>query len=259
MGPARLGTLLIAMGVMAACVGAPAALVSAQTPGSETEDGTVTVGEVTEPTASPPPAPSSPSSQTPAPAPSGDPDTPTPPPPGQDAGSDAATDVLAAQSTSAKTSSVSIQDGSSQSAYRFAPRSITVASGDTVIWTNDGTDPHDVTGDGLSSGTLSSGQDYSHKFNSPGSFNYICTIHPFMKGSVTVSGGGGGGSGGSGSGGGDPGLTGPGSESDAVSSAGAAGSDTQLPSTGQPITPLIAVGGALVLIGAFLRRRPQAG
>jgi LPXTG-motif cell wall-anchored protein len=79
-----------------------------------------------------------------------------------------------------------------------------------------------------------------------------------MKGSVTVSGGGGGGSGGSGSGGGDPGLTGPGSESDAVSSAGAAGSDTQLPSTGQPVTPLIAVGGMLIALGALLRRRARA-
>ena len=91
---------------------------------------------------------------------------------------------------------MAILDGNSQSAFRFSPSSLTVNTGDTVTWTNNGAEPHDVTGDGLASGTLNSGQGYSHTFATAGTYSYICSIHPFMKGSVTVlgasSGGGGG-------------------------------------------------------------------
>ena len=31
---------------------------------------------------------------------------------------------------------------------------------------------------GLASGILQEGQTYSHTFNSAGTFNYICSIHP---------------------------------------------------------------------------------
>jgi plastocyanin len=257
MGRARLGTLLIAAGVMSACLGNPAALVSAQSSASEVEAGTVEVGEVAQPAASPPPTPANPPSQAPPPG-SGNRQEVTPPP-GQGLEDDVSTGAPAAGSATSKTGSVSIQDGNSQSSFRFSPSSLTVASGDTVTWTNNGSEPHDVSGDGLSSGTLSPGQNYSHTFKGPGSFSYVCSIHPFMKGSVTVKGGGGGGGSDSGSGGGGTNVSGPGSESDAVNSAGAAGSDTQLPTTGRPVAPLLAVGGALVALGALLRRRPQAG
>jgi LPXTG-motif cell wall-anchored protein len=139
-----------------------------------------------------------------------------------------------------------------------------VSAGDTVNWTNNGNEPHDVSGDGLSSGLLNPGQGYSHTFNSPGTFDYICSIHPFnMKGSVTVlasSGGGGGNQSASGSGsssatGTGTSTTGPGSESAAGSSPDAAGTSGQLPSTGMPVLPLLGAGVGLVLVGALLRRR----
>ncbi len=144
---------------------------------------------------------------------------------------------------------MSILDGNSQSSFRFSPSSITVAAGDTVTWTNNGSasEGHDVSGSGgLGSGTLHSGQSYSHTFASPGTFSYICSIHPFMKGTVTVQGTSSGG--GDGGGGGDQAATpptgtsptSPGSESAAVTSADAAGSATQLPSTGMPLLPLLA-------------------
>jgi LPXTG-motif cell wall-anchored protein len=145
---------------------------------------------------------------------------------------------------------VAILDGNSQSAYRFSPSSLTVNTGDTVNWTNNGADPHDVTGSGLSSGTLNPGQGYSYTFDSAGDFSYICSLHPFMKGSVTVLAS----SGGESSSSQDP-STAPGSESAAVNSAGAAGSSTQLPSTGMPVLPLLATGLALMVGGALLRRR----
>jgi plastocyanin len=155
----------------------------------------------------------------------------------------------------ARSESVAILDGNSQSAYRFSPSSLTVNTGDTVNWTNNGAEPHDVTGSGLSSGTMQSGQSYSHTFASAGDFSYICSLHPFMKGSVTVlaSSGEGGSSSSQ-----DP-STGPGSESAAVNSSGAAGSSTQLPSTGLPVLPLLATGLALMLAGSLLRRRGRVG
>jgi LPXTG-motif cell wall-anchored protein len=258
----RLGALLIAAGVMSACLGNPAALVSAQSSAPEVEAGTVEAGDVPQPAAPPPPASSNPPPQSlPLPPSDSEGGAEATPPPAQGPRNGASTGGAVAHFTAAKAGSVSIQDGNSQSEYRFSPSSLTVASGDTVTWTNNGSLPHDVSGSGLSSGTLSPGQDYSHTFNSPGSFSYVCSIHPFMKGSVTVKGGGGGGDSNSGSGsqggGGDTGVTGPGSESSAVGSAGAAGSDTSLPSTGQAVAPLLAVGGALVLLGALVRRRAR--
>jgi plastocyanin len=166
--------------------------------------------------------------------------------------------------SAAGSASVSILDGNSQSAFRFSPSSITVGVGETVIWTNNGDAPHTVTGDGLGSPTLNNGQSYSHKFTSPGTVSYICSIHPFMTGTVIVEGtsSGGGGSGSSGSTGATPPSdasgSGSSSESQAVTSPDAAGTSTQLPSTGMPVLPLLIGGGALFLAGSLLRRGTRA-
>jgi LPXTG-motif cell wall-anchored protein len=162
--------------------------------------------------------------------------------------------------------SVSILDGNSQSAFRFSPSSITISTGETVTWTNNGTAPegHDVSGSGLGSGTLHNGQSYSHTFASPGTVSYFCSIHPFMKGTVTVEGtssGGGGDSDSSGSTGTSPSSgvagTGSSSESQAVTSPDAAGTASQLPSTGMAVLPLLAGGIGLLAAGALLRRRAR--
>ncbi len=243
------------------CLAAPAALVSAQAPAPAADSASDAVApeepsEAPAPQPEPPDAPPPPDA-TPSPAPTtpGEATEPTPAAPLPVA--ESSTSVSAAGSAS-----VSILDGSSQSAFRFSPSSITVGAGGSVTWTNNGSEPHDVTGSGLASGTLQSGQGYSHTFASPGTFSYICSIHPFMKGSVTVqaadSGGGGGASAvDPGSTQTSPGATAPGSESAAVTSPGAAGSATQLPSTGMPVLPPLAAGVALLLAGALLRRRAR--
>jgi plastocyanin len=255
---ARASTLLVAVGILTLCLAAPAALVSAQAPAPTADPGD---GQAMTPESpAEPPAPQPQPPEAPAPLPPDDPPEPSTgipepepaaPPPAPDEPAPPAAD--SAITVNAKTASVSILDGSSQSDYVFSPSSITVATGDTVSWTNNGNLPHDVTGDGLASGTLQSGQGYSHTFASAGSFSYICSLHPFMKGSVTVQAAGGEG----GSTDAPPAATAPSSESAAVTSAGAAGSDTQLPSTGMPVWPLLAAGGGLVLAGALLRRRAQ--
>ncbi len=148
--------------------------------------------------------------------------------------------------------------------FSFKPGSITVSSGDTVQWTNNGKVPegHDVSGDGLDSGVLQAGDSYSHTFGSAGNFSYICSIHPQMHGTVTVlarsSGSSGGSNGSSGGGSGSsgastPSVTGSGSESAAVSSPDAAGSGSSLPSTGSDMLRLATLGLVLLSFGLAVR------
>lgn len=174
------------------------------------------------------------------------------------------TGVTVARATASASKSVAIVD------YSFNPGAITVDAGDTVQWTNDGkvASGHTVTGHGLNSGVLHSGSSYSFTFSHPGTFSYMCTIHPFMKGSVTVlgrsAGGSGGSSGSSGNGSSGSGAasggssssaapTGPGSESAAVGSPTAAGTGSSLPSTGSDPLLLGTLGFVLMSLGLALR------
>ena len=75
--------------------------------------------------------------------------------------------------------------------FAFAPAAITVKVGSTVTWTNQDADAHTVTsqnGSGpLNSQPLNTGQSYSYTFTKPGTYSYLCTIHPFMTATVTVT------------------------------------------------------------------------
>ena len=70
----------------------------------------------------------------------------------------------------------------------FQPASTTVAAGTTVTWTWAGGVSHNVTfDDGVASRTQSSGT-YTRTFNTPGTYQYHCTIHgTMMSGSITVT------------------------------------------------------------------------
>jgi amicyanin len=75
--------------------------------------------------------------------------------------------------------------------FAFGPQSITVKVGATVTWTNDDQDPHTVTsqaGTGpLKSQTLNNGDTFKYTFTKAGTYDYLCTIHPFMTGTVVVT------------------------------------------------------------------------
>lgn len=75
--------------------------------------------------------------------------------------------------------------------FAFSPAALVVKAGATVTWTNQDGDPHTVTsqhsGGPLTSAALSTGQSYSYKFTTPGTYAYLCTIHPFMTATVTVT------------------------------------------------------------------------
>jgi plastocyanin len=71
----------------------------------------------------------------------------------------------------------------------FDPAEVTVSAGDTVTWTNDDSVGHDVTADSFSSGepgAMASGDTFEHTFEEAGSFDYVCTVHPGMEGTVVV-------------------------------------------------------------------------
>jgi len=63
--------------------------------------------------------------------------------------------------------------------FEFAPPVITVTTGSSVRWTNNGAFPHTSTGDtGLwGSGTLNAGDMFTRTFDAPGIYGYYCAFH----------------------------------------------------------------------------------
>jgi plastocyanin len=70
----------------------------------------------------------------------------------------------------------------------FAPKSIEVTAGTTVVWTNQDQLVHTITADDGSwdSGEIRPGTTWSRTFDKPGSYAFHCTPHPFMTGVVVV-------------------------------------------------------------------------
>jgi plastocyanin len=70
----------------------------------------------------------------------------------------------------------------------FSPGSLSVLAGDSVTWTNDDFFRHALAAvDGsFASGPLDGGATFSHVFDTPGTFAYVCTLHPFMTGRINV-------------------------------------------------------------------------
>lgn len=72
----------------------------------------------------------------------------------------------------------------------FSPAEITVNAGDTVTWKFSDRFPHNVQGMGdkamgINSPIMNTGE-WSYTFTAPGTFRYICSLHPQMRGTVTV-------------------------------------------------------------------------
>lgn len=75
--------------------------------------------------------------------------------------------------------------------FAFSPGSITVKKGTTVTWTNNDSVAHTVTEsddkNGPDSSTLQPGKTYEFTYAQTGTFNYKCSIHPDMTGTVIVT------------------------------------------------------------------------
>ena len=84
----------------------------------------------------------------------------------------------------------STDDGYGYATFSFSPSSVTITKGGTVTWTNEaGTTAHNVTfmsaGSPANIGNLTSGSS-SRTFDTPGTYEYHCTNHSGMTGSVKV-------------------------------------------------------------------------
>jgi plastocyanin len=72
---------------------------------------------------------------------------------------------------------------------QFTPAAIQVPAGTEVTWAfKDRFVPHDVTGEGWTSGEPQRSGKFTHIFEQPGSYPYRCTLHDGMTGRVVVMG-----------------------------------------------------------------------
>ena len=72
--------------------------------------------------------------------------------------------------------------------FTFYPQRITVKAGTTVTWTNEDDAPHTVASSikFFKSKTLDTADKFSFTFTTPGTYAYICSVHPYMTGAVVV-------------------------------------------------------------------------
>jgi plastocyanin len=202
------------------------------------------------PAAQPAPAPAEPAAPVaPAPAPPAEPApaavAPAPAPEPQLLRDDAPVEKKKTIAIAAASTGVTISD------FKFSPSDVTVNVGDTVTWSNSGPAPHSATAtDGsFDTGILDKGGSGSHTFSKPGTFSYICTPHPFMKGTVTVQ------AVAAQEGGGLSGAQDTGSTDGTTSTGSQADGGPSLPSTGLDVGGLALLGFMTLAVGAYLRRR----
>lgn len=72
--------------------------------------------------------------------------------------------------------------------FAYLPANLIVARGTQVVWTNKDDTPHTVTATdrGFHSPPLDTGDTFAHTFDRSGRYQYVCTLHPQMTGTVEV-------------------------------------------------------------------------
>jgi len=72
--------------------------------------------------------------------------------------------------------------------FMFEPTSLTVTAGTTVHWKNLDPEPHTVRGvdTNFRSDPLDQNDSFAYKFDKPGTYRYVCSIHPQMLGTIIV-------------------------------------------------------------------------
>ncbi|MFN2434409.1 MAG: plastocyanin/azurin family copper-binding protein, partial [Nitrososphaeraceae archaeon] len=106
--------------------------------------------------------------------------------------------TAAGNQTASSGSEVIIAQGSSAptAAQFYTPPTLTVPAGTTVTWKNVDSTLHTVTSGSAESGQsgtvfdssyMTGGKTFQWTFSTAGTFDYYCTLHPFMKGQVVVN------------------------------------------------------------------------
>jgi plastocyanin len=72
--------------------------------------------------------------------------------------------------------------------FKFSPVPLTVTVGSTVTWLNRDDIPHSILVPALSvhSHPMDTDESFALRFDKPGTYEYICGLHPFMHGSILV-------------------------------------------------------------------------
>jgi plastocyanin len=72
--------------------------------------------------------------------------------------------------------------------FKFNPTSAKIHSGDRVAFVNEDEEAHTVTSEDKSfdSEGLDGGRTWQHVFAKPGTYNYFCELHPYMKATIIV-------------------------------------------------------------------------
>jgi plastocyanin len=86
-------------------------------------------------------------------------------------------------STSSKQSRIEIKD------FAFNPQTITVKSGEKVTWINRDEEPHTIVSVGKQfkkSTALDTDQEFTITVGAPGTYDYFCSVHPKMTGTIVV-------------------------------------------------------------------------
>lgn len=74
--------------------------------------------------------------------------------------------------------------------YSFHPATLTVSKDATVTWVNKDGDVHTIKGtdgpEAFGSAALDSGDQFKYTFHHTGTYHYICSVHPYMRGVIVV-------------------------------------------------------------------------
>jgi amicyanin len=72
--------------------------------------------------------------------------------------------------------------------FTFGPHSVTIKAGTTVTWINEDDIPHTVASSSkaFKSKVLDTDDKFSFTFTTAGTFEYFCSLHPHMTGTIVV-------------------------------------------------------------------------
>jgi len=99
--------------------------------------------------------------------------------------------ILVAAAISFPVISAPVSDGKVEiDNFAFSPERVTVKTGTTVTWLNADDTPHTVASSSklFKSKALDTDDSFSFTFTTPGVYQYFCSLHPHMTGTVVVEG-----------------------------------------------------------------------
>jgi len=72
--------------------------------------------------------------------------------------------------------------------FKFLPETLMVKAGTAVTWVNRDEEPHNVVSLDrvFRSKAIDGGEKFTAVFDKPGTYNYICAVHPHMRGKIVV-------------------------------------------------------------------------